>query len=154
MLLSLIYIDMLKNKVGAKITLWSFPFLTLCCSILFQPITEYQSSVRVVGGVLMISFALMYFWQIYLYLPAENLVRFLKGWINIAVFCYFSFNVFLFACGNYIFQNESTVVAMAFWSFHNINNIIKNCLFAVGHYLGTDGKFSKPKNQIHLFEND
>ena len=91
-----------------------------------------------IGATVMIFFAIKYFWQMYNFLPAENLSKFFKAWINIAVFCYFSFNLFLFACANYIFENESTVVAMAFWSFHNLNNIIKNCVIAAGFYFSTE----------------
>lgn len=138
MLLCLVYVRMLTNKAIVRIVLWAFPFLAVVYSIFFQSINEFQSAIRVTGGVLMISFAVRYFWQMYRYLPADNLFKFFKGWINITVFCYFSFNLFLFACANFIFQTESSVVGMAFWSFHNLNNIIKNSLLAFGLYNSTE----------------
>lgn len=145
-LLCLVYVKMLTSKTIVRIALWAFPFLAFGYSIFFQSINEFQSGIRVLGAVLMISFAFRYFWQMYCYLPADDLSKFLKGWINIAVFCYFSFNLFLFTCANYVFNNESTVVAMAFWSFHNLNNIIKNCLLAFGLYNGTEAYPADPDN--------
>lgn len=137
MLLCLVYTKMLSNKKTVKTALWTFPFIALGC-LFFQPIMEHQSALWVMGGALMILFAIRYFWQMYCYLPADDLSKFLKGWINIAVFCYFSFNLFLFACANFIFQSESTVIGMAFWSFHNFNNIVKNGLLGFGLYLSTE----------------
>ncbi|HET9057304.1 MAG TPA: hypothetical protein VFN30_10720, partial [Chitinophagaceae bacterium] len=51
-----------------------------------------------------------------------------------AVFLYFSFNLFLFIIANYVFKNFSNEIGMTVWGFHNINNIVKNILFAVGIY--------------------
>jgi hypothetical protein len=145
MLLCLVYLKMISNKKVVKIALWTFPLVVLAYTAFqsfnhsfSQSISEYQSPIRVVGGILMIAFAFRYFWQMYCYLPADDLSKFLKGWINIAVFSYFSFNLFLFFCANYFFHHESNVVAMAFWSFHNLNNIAKNGLLAFGLYLSTE----------------
>lgn len=146
MLLCLVYLKMIQNKTIVKIAMWTFPFIALVNTIFFQSINEYQSGIRVIGAVFMITFAFRYFWQMYCYLPADDLSKFLKGWINIAVFIYFSFNLFLFVCANYVFNNESTVVAMAFWSFHNLNNIIKNCLLAFGLYNSTEVYSTDPDN--------
>lgn len=142
-LLCLVYSYMLRPKFVAKIAEWMFPVIALVYTISFQSIIEYQSPIRVIGGLMMISFAARYFWQMYLYLPTEDLRGFLKGWVNMAVFSYFTFNLFLFACANYFFKNESTVVAMAFWSFHNLNNIIKNCLLAFGLYFSNETSILK-----------
>jgi len=138
MLLCLLYAKMISNKLAVKIILWTFPIAALGYSIFFQSPLEPQSMLWAIGSALMIAFAVRYFWQMYCYLPADDLSKFLKGWINIAVFSYFSFNLFLFFCANYIFSHESNVVAMAFWSFHNVNNIAKNGLLAAGLYLSTE----------------
>ncbi|HET9056058.1 MAG TPA: hypothetical protein VFN30_04340, partial [Chitinophagaceae bacterium] len=55
-------------------------------------------------------------------------------WITTAVFLYFSFNLFLFIMANYILKKFSAEIGMTVWGFHNINNIVKNILFAVGIY--------------------
>lgn len=53
---------------------------------------------------------------------------------NAAIILYFSFNSFLFFIANYIFSEMSPDESRLTWSFHNVNNIIKNFAFAAGFY--------------------
>ena len=60
-----------------------------------------------------------------------DLLRFSHFWLNTAVYLYFAFTLFLFAITNYIMKNIPPDVGLISWSFHNLNNIAKNILFAV-----------------------
>ena len=55
-------------------------------------------------------------------------------WINTGVLVYFCLNLFLFILGNYVLTKLDPPVSMMIWSFHNVNNILKNIFFAIGIY--------------------
>jgi hypothetical protein len=48
------------------------------------------------------------------------------------VLFYFSFSIFLFGMGSFLFSKQDPQVTLLLWSTHNINNIIKNILFTIG----------------------
>jgi hypothetical protein len=134
-LLCLIYSSMLINK-KLVIFIWiSFLITFIVYSISFQPIHEYQSFIRVIGGVVIIFLAIWFFVELLRTLPTDDILTYFPMWINCAVMFYFAFNLFLFASANYMFKNEPQEISMASWGFHNFNNIVKNCLFAGGLYV-------------------
>ena len=47
---------------------------------------------------------------------------------------YFCLNLFLFLMGSYVLTKLDPETSALIWSSHNVNNIIKNILFAVGIY--------------------
>ena len=53
-------------------------------------------------------------------------------WINMGVMIYFCLNLFLFMMGNYVLTQLDPEIGALIWSSHNVNNIIKNILFAIG----------------------
>ncbi|MBK7885196.1 MAG: hypothetical protein IPJ81_16440 [Chitinophagaceae bacterium] len=67
-------------------------------------------------------------------LPTVSVFRFYPFWINTAVFYYFGASFLLFISRNYIFKTQTVEFINMTWSFHNLNNIIKNILFAIGIY--------------------
>jgi len=136
-LLSQIFALLLERKKGIYVTLALFLVFGVLDTILFQPINEYQNVLRLVGGVMMISFSVYYYFIFFAKpIPTIDIFRFSPGWIVTAVFYYFSYNLFLFVFANYVFRNETREMAMLFWGFHGINNIIKNSLFTIGIYYG------------------
>src|SRR5260370_9647538 len=97
---------------------------------------EYQSLLWLIGDLLILANATYYYNSMYMALPTNNIFRFAPAWITIGVFYYFSFNLFLFASANFVFKDETSEVGLVFWGFHNLNNIVKNCFFAIGIYFG------------------
>jgi hypothetical protein len=134
-LLCLIYSSMLINKKFVRFIWVLFLVTFIAYSISFQSIHEYQSFIRVIGGVVIIFLAIGFFVELLRTLPTENILTYFPMWINCAVMFYFAFNLFLFASANYMFKNEPQEISMASWGFHNFNNIVKNCLFAGGLYV-------------------
>jgi hypothetical protein len=50
---------------------------------------------------------------------------------------YNSLNLFIFIFDTFIFENMDEAQVLGVWMFHNMNNVVKNVLFAVGiNYAG------------------
>lgn len=96
-----------------------------------QGIAQFQGIVRPVDSVLVIMLSCVYWYDIYMKQPTLELVHYPPFWFNSAVFMYFAMNLFLFIIYKYLGQ-LSEEAARATWVWHNLNNIIKNVLFAVG----------------------
>lgn len=101
---------------------------------------NFQSINTAIQSVALVFLGFLYYFDLYKQLPTDNLARFTPMWINAAIVCYYSFNLFLFLITNYLFENMSDGAALTFWSFHNLNNIVKNMLLAAGIYLGEEKK--------------
>jgi hypothetical protein len=135
-LLCLIYYSLFINKKLVGTILFSFPIAFIVYSLFLQSIHEYQSLFITLESILLIVFAIRYCFQTFQILPTREIMKYFPMWVNMAVLFYFAFNLFLLASANYIFKNAPTEVAMVFWGFHNLNNIIKNGMFATGIYVG------------------
>ena len=119
---------------------WLYIFFTLYSgfiiinTLFFQNIMEYQGYSRAFGGVLIIVCSLMYYRSLLNNLPASNVMQYGLFWVNTGITYYYSFNLLLFIYSNYVFSNLPSDLGIIFWSFHNVNNIVKNILFCVGIY--------------------
>src|SRR5260221_4627387 len=133
-LLSQIFALLLKEWKIVFITLAVFWAFFILNSIFLQPINEYQSLLRLIGGLIILGHSVYYYFLLFKNLPTDSLLRYSPSWIVDDVSYYFSFNLFLFVIANYLFKNEPEI-RILFWGFHSINNVIKNCLFAAGIYL-------------------
>ena len=156
-LLNYIYYLFLKNRTLAYAVFILFTGFAIINILFIQPFNEYQSWLRVVGGIIFIYYSILYYIQDFkvkstkipitneisvqnlqesrkLYESIFNPATWSGLWINTAVFFYFSMNFSLFIMNNYIFKNEAPEIGMLYWSFHNFNNSIKNILFAVAIY--------------------
>jgi hypothetical protein len=123
----------IKNRrvmvlIGLAVYLQSLILIT----IYVQPFSEYQTLLWIITGIIMIVFGIEYFLYLLSARPAVNLFNYTTMWINSGVLIYFVFNLFLFIITNYIFTRLDQDAASAVWSFHNVNNIIKNLLFGIG----------------------
>ncbi len=133
-LLSYIYSIFLKDKKLVYVTLILFTGFVIFSTLFIQPFNEYQSWLRVVGGIALILYSLVCYIQ-ELKDPSENeRLNSLTLWVNMAILFYFSMNLYLFCTVDFILKNEGVDVAMLSWSFHNLCNITKNVLFAAGIY--------------------
>ncbi|HET9055302.1 MAG TPA: hypothetical protein VFN30_00500, partial [Chitinophagaceae bacterium] len=130
LLLSYIFSLLLDNKKFVYTSVLLFVIFTFYVSLGVQGFAEYQSWTRTTGGIILLTYSVLYYRQLLITLPAQNISQYAPFWINSAVFLYFSFNLFLFIIANYVFKNFSNEIGMTVWGFHNINNIVKNILFA------------------------
>jgi hypothetical protein len=132
-LLSLMYMHLLS---GIKHAIYSLIAASLCLFVwdtfCIQSIAGVQSYLLTFCGVLSIGYSFIYYDHLLDTIPATDIMRFPFFWINTAVAYYFGLNLFLFIFSTYIFENLKDEEILAVWSFHNLNNIVKNILFAVG----------------------
>ena len=103
-------------------------------SIFLQPFNTFQNFSWTLTGIIFIMFAIGWKLHIFVTTPVLKLNKYPYFWINTAILCYFSVNLFLFILTNYVFTNMTESLGRIFWSFHNFNNIVKNVLFAIGLY--------------------
>ncbi|HET9056997.1 MAG TPA: hypothetical protein VFN30_09145 [Chitinophagaceae bacterium] len=134
LLLNYIFTLLLPNKKFVYTGALLFVLFTFYISLNIQGFAEYQSWTRTTGGVILLTYSVLYYRQLLITLPAQNISQYAPFWINTAVSLYFSFNLFLFIIANYVFTNLPADAGMLVWGFHNVNNILKNILFAVGIY--------------------
>jgi hypothetical protein len=114
--------------IGLAVYLQSFILVTLYVQDFFQ----YQSLMWVITGIIMIVFGIEYFLYLMSTGPGVNLLNYTIMWINTGVLVYFAFNLFLFLMSHYVLTQSDAQSGSMVWSFHNVNNIMKNLLFGIG----------------------
>ncbi|MFM6975307.1 MAG: hypothetical protein ACKOW2_00450 [Sphingobacteriaceae bacterium] len=103
-------------------------------TLYYQPLTEFQSWSDGIQSIILFIYAINYNFLLLKSPPEDERQASLTLWVNMGVLFYFGLNLYLFFITNYVFENESTEIAMMSWSFHNFFNIVKNGLFATGIY--------------------
>jgi hypothetical protein len=116
--------------LGLAIYLQSFILIT----IYVQGFHQYQTLMWVITAIIMIIYSISYFFYSLSTIPTANIFSYAFIWINIGVLIYFCLNLFLFILGNHVLTKLDQEMGVLIWSFHNVNNIIKNILFAIGIY--------------------
>jgi len=113
---------------GLLVYVLSFILVTLYV----QSFNEYQTFMWTITGMIMIFFSISYF--VNLFSARTNVSNYELLWINSGVLLYFSLNLFLFVMSSYILTKLDPEISVLIWSFHNVNNIMKNILFGCGIY--------------------
>lgn len=130
-LLSYLYHILLNNKKIIYTGLVAFIVFFIVNISCIQPFREFQSWLFFASSIIFIMYAVLYYRQtLQLDTPIDPFY-FHPFWVNSAVFCYFAFNLYLFAMSNYVFKNMSPQESTAFWGFHNFNNILKNLFLTI-----------------------
>lgn len=137
-LLTWFYYEVLivKNRriiIWAALALYIPSFILV--TALVQTFLEYQTLMWLVTAIIMITYSIAYFFYSLTTLTTTGYLGYSFIWINMGVMIYFCLNLFLFVMGNYILTRLDPETSALIWSSHNINNIIKNVLFAVGIFL-------------------
>lgn len=109
-------------------------FLIVCLLanlFFFQGLLNSNSISKTIVSLSGIVFSLLFFYKITKELVIVNLTSLPMFWINSAVLFYFSGNLFLFMFDSYILTHLQEV-SEQYWLLHNLLNIIKNILLAIG----------------------
>lgn len=114
--------------LGVSVYIISYALITFYV----QDFLNYQNLIWIIAGIIMILYSITYFINSLSAVPNSHLFDDNTTWINTGVLFYFSFSLFLFSMGDYLFNKQDPQVTLLLWSTHNINNIIKNILFAIG----------------------
>lgn len=112
----------------------------LLVSLYIQEISEYQTIMWIITGVIMIIYSIAYAFYSLSIPPNVNSLYYGPVWINAGVLIYFVLNLILFMLSKHVLNNADPEQSVMLWSFHNLNNIFKNILFGIGIY------FYKKKN--------
>jgi hypothetical protein len=136
-LLLLIYREFYLKGVTAIVVLATTYFgFEIVNSLLYQSINDFQTWTWAWGSVMFVGMAVGYFVFMFKKHAIIDLAHFAPTWINASIAFYFSFSLYLFIVAQYVFANASADTSLVFWGFHNLNNFIKNILFAVAIYVG------------------
>jgi hypothetical protein len=104
---------------------------------------KYYEDLWSLGSLLLMGYSVHYLAGLYKRGLAPNIAHYGPFWINAAVFYYFTVDIFLFAFANLLLKEVSVETSMVAWGFHNLNNIIKNVMFAMGIYYLSKAKEKK-----------
>ena len=116
--------------IAGGITIYCVSFILI--TFFVQEFFYYQNLIWMIAGIILIIYSIAYFLNSLASIPSIHLFDSSRTWFNSGVLFYFSFSIFLFGMGNFLFKKEDPQVTLLLWSTHNINNIIKNILFAIG----------------------
>lgn len=133
LLLTWFYYDILlarrsKATVLAGLVIYSLSFILV--TTYFQSFFEYQTSMWSITGLIMIIYSVSYFLS--LFSAQTTMSNYGVLWINSGILFYFSFNLSLFVMSSYVLTKLEPQISMLIWSFHNVNNIVKNILLGIG----------------------
>ncbi|HTH55166.1 MAG TPA: hypothetical protein VL728_03925, partial [Cyclobacteriaceae bacterium] len=139
-LLLLIYREFYMKDVRALVAVTTiYCGFEIVNSLFFQDINSFQTWTWAMGSLLFVGMSLGYFLFILKKQELVDVAGYAPAWINAAVAFYFSFSLYLFIVAQYVFSHASPDTSFVFWGFHNLNNLIKNILFAVAIYKGEKG---------------
>lgn len=99
-------------------------------------LSEYQTEIWTSGSIAMIILGFFYLKFLLRDLPVDDLDLKSSLTFSVAITFYLSFSFWLFAASKLILSDTEN--GLVFWSFHNMNNIVKNVIFAFG--LAASGK--------------
>ncbi|MBK7883713.1 MAG: hypothetical protein IPJ81_07855 [Chitinophagaceae bacterium] len=133
-LLNYMYFLLFKNKKITNILSAIFILFFIIDTLFIEPFDKFQSWPSALEAMIFIIYSIKYYFQLLDNLPRFSIFRFYPFWLNTAVFYYFGACFLIFFCTNYIVKTQSQDFREIFWGFHNINNIIKNILFAIAIY--------------------
>ena len=114
--------------IGLAIYVLSFVLVTS----FVQSFLQYQTLMWVISAIILIIYSIAYFFHSLSTISASGYFGYGLIWINIGIMIYFCLNLFLFLMGNYVLTRLDPETSAMIWSSHNINNILKNILFAIG----------------------
>jgi hypothetical protein len=120
--------DKAKSIVIGGLVTYALAFALI--TVFIQPLSEYQNYLWTITGMIMIVYGIAYF--VNLFASEPNHGNHWVLWINSGILFYFSFNLFVFFMSKYVLTKLEPEVSLLVWSFHNVNNILKNILVAFG----------------------
>jgi hypothetical protein len=123
--------EQFQNKRFNDVILILFVVFYVLNLVFFQGPWVFNSVSNVVACLILISLCLYFFHRLLNDLPIVHIHRLPMLWISFAVLTYYGGNFFLFLVKNYLSYGEAGTHKLM-WILHNLLNIIKNVLFAIG----------------------
>ena len=111
-----------------------FTVLAVGNSMILQDLYQFNTYIKVVEAILLISLSLSFFYQLLKQLTVHRLERLPFFWINSAVLLYFSSSLFVFIYSNYILF-YSYELGITIWFIHALFFILFNLILALGLWI-------------------
>lgn len=109
-----------------------FGFGEILDTIFFTGLFEFHSNLNAIGCIIVIYFSLLFFSSLLTNLPITNIERLPLFWIVIGILFYYAGNLFIFILNKFVLALGSDVHQVYWVIIHNLLNITKNILFAIG----------------------
>jgi hypothetical protein len=130
-LVTWIYRSQFRNKgVHWILLIFTFIMIVIINSLFYQK-TSINSVSYIVLSIVVIIYAILFFYKLMVELPAQHIHHLPMFWINSAFLFYHSGSFFLFACTAYIVEVLKNDL-MIYWTFHNVLNIIEHMIILIG----------------------
>jgi len=132
LVLALIYRRKLHPLIDEKLisgTIVFFMLFALISAFIFDGLLRFNTYARALESVLLIFFALAFFYKTLQELKIKKLEREPMFWISTGVLIYFSGNLIIFIVCNYFFTSDEFLFIA--WSIHAILNIVTNVFYAI-----------------------
>ncbi|MEW7289718.1 hypothetical protein [Aquimarina sp. 2304DJ70-9] len=118
-----------------------FTFFAIINTLFFQDLYAFNSNVTTLLGLLVIFFALSYFYTLLKEIKYTSLETNPMFWINSGFLIYFSSNLILFFINNNLFKGNNEASHMV-WGLHAIVNIVLIIFYIVAIWVN-------PKKLLH-----
>lgn len=125
-----------KNKWVFYIGIVAYLISFLTVTLFFQGFFQNQNMMWSISALILILYGIAYFYNLFTKLPVQHPYLYSSLWVNLGVLFYFSLSLWLFVMADYILNDIDVNTGREIWSYHNINNIVKNTFFAIGIYSG------------------
>ncbi len=120
----------IKNKVFIGLAI-SFPVLAVLNALFLQDIYHFNTYVRSLESLLIITLALLWYYRALAELKIPRLQDDPVFWVNTGLLLYFSGNVLLFAFSNYILSFHRSL-NLYIWAFHGLFGTLLYLFITVG----------------------
>ena len=92
---------------------------------------NFNTYANSISGLILVGLSIYYLYHLLKELQVDNIAKVPMFWITFAVLCYYGGTLALFLVNNLMADNYPDSHRML-WIFHNICNILKNILLAIG----------------------
>jgi len=146
-ILSVVYAT--QNSSKHKFIYVSIALLFLAAgliNLIFIQKESYASYTKLLSSIIVMSYAIIYFFQLIFRIPTAELRKLPMFWFNSAFLVYHAGTIFLFALTPYLINvlKDNMIVYM---SFHNILSIVQHLIILTGLYI--DLKIINPSPKFH-----
>jgi hypothetical protein len=104
-----------------------------------------------VSGLILIVYGLKYYNHLSDNPPILDTHLYSSLAFNGGILLYFTFSLLLFIIDSYVLETQPHSIPLL-WSFHNINNVLKNIAFALGLYLTGKRHLDLTKKQFEAIK--
>lgn len=120
-------------------TIIIFALAALLNTLYLQPVTQFNTYARTLASLIVICYALTYFYKLITEVQITNLERDPIFWINTGFLIYFSGGTLLFVFSNFILPFKSSLNIYV-WALHAIFSILLYLIQSIGIWVAANNR--------------